>query len=366
MTPQQIVAGTGQAHRRPAGRQARRGHRAAQPLAPHAGRRAAAPRDHAQEHPDDRPHRLRQDRDRAPPGAAGQCAVREGGGHQVHRGGLRRPRGGFHHQGPGRSGREDDARGGKGARARPRRGCRRGARARCAAAATARRWAFPPTNPRSRAMPRRARRFRKMLREGELDEREIEIEVARACQAAWRSWRRPAWKRCSSSCQQMFSNLGARPHARATREGARGAEAAARRRSRQAGQRGGDQAPARWPMPSRTASCSSTRSTRSRAARTPSAPTCHAKACSATCCRWSRAARCRPSTARIKTDHILFIASGAFHMSKPSDLIPELQGRLPDPRGAGGAERRGLRAHPHRAGCLADRAVPRAAGHRDR
>ncbi len=32
---------------------------------------------------------------------------------------------------------------------------------------------------------------------------------------------------------------------------------------------------------------------------------------------------------QIKTDHILFIASGAFHMSKPSDLIPELQGRFP-------------------------------------
>lgn len=31
----------------------------------------------------------------------------------------------------------------------------------------------------------------------------------------------------------------------------------------------------------------------------------------------------------IKTDHILFVASGAFHMSKPSDLIPELQGRFP-------------------------------------
>ena len=31
----------------------------------------------------------------------------------------------------------------------------------------------------------------------------------------------------------------------------------------------------------------------------------------------------------IKTDHILFVASGAFHLSKPSDLIPELQGRLP-------------------------------------
>ena len=31
----------------------------------------------------------------------------------------------------------------------------------------------------------------------------------------------------------------------------------------------------------------------------------------------------------IKTDHILFIASGAFHVAKPSDLLPEIQGRFP-------------------------------------
>ena len=31
----------------------------------------------------------------------------------------------------------------------------------------------------------------------------------------------------------------------------------------------------------------------------------------------------------VKTDHVLFIGSGAFHVSKPSDLIPELQGRFP-------------------------------------
>jgi ATP-dependent HslUV protease ATP-binding subunit HslU len=31
----------------------------------------------------------------------------------------------------------------------------------------------------------------------------------------------------------------------------------------------------------------------------------------------------------VKTDHVLFIASGAFHAAKPSDLLPELQGRLP-------------------------------------
>jgi len=31
----------------------------------------------------------------------------------------------------------------------------------------------------------------------------------------------------------------------------------------------------------------------------------------------------------VKTDHVLFICSGAFHMAKPSDMLPELQGRLP-------------------------------------
>jgi ATP-dependent HslUV protease ATP-binding subunit HslU len=62
---------------------------------------------------------------------------------------------------------------------------------------------------------------------------------------------------------------------------------------------------------------------------TAAAPMSRARACSATCCRWSRAAPCPPSTAWCKTDHILFIASGAFHLAKPSDLIPELQGRLP-------------------------------------
>jgi ATP-dependent HslUV protease ATP-binding subunit HslU len=47
----------------------------------------------------------------------------------------------------------------------------------------------------------------------------------------------------------------------------------------------------------------------------------------------------------VRTDHILFIAAGAFHVSKPSDLIPELQGRFPHPRGAEIAHRG--RFHPH-------------------
>ncbi len=79
----------------------------------------------------------------------------------------------------------------------------------------------------------------------------------------------------------------------------------------------------------RTASSSSTKSTRWPSAAKPAARTSPAKACSATCCRWSKAAPCRTKHGMVKTDHILFIASGAFHLAKPSDLIPELQGRLP-------------------------------------
>ena len=37
----------------------------------------------------------------------------------------------------------------------------------------------------------------------------------------------------------------------------------------------------------------------------------------------------------VKTDHVLFIAAGAFNVSKPSDLLPELQGRFPHPGGTG-------------------------------
>ena len=63
----------------------------------------------------------------------------------------------------------------------------------------------------------------------------------------------------------------------------------------------------------------------------------------------------------VRTDHILFIAAGAFHVSKPSDLIPELQGRFPHARRAEIAHRRRLSAHPHRAQVLAHQAIHSAA-----
>ena len=49
-----------------------------------------------------------------------------------------------------------------------------------------------------------------------------------------------------------------------------------------------------------------------------------------TCCRWSKELHgVNTKYGPVKTDHILFIASGAFHVSSPADLLPELQGRLP-------------------------------------
>ena len=51
----------------------------------------------------------------------------------------------------------------------------------------------------------------------------------------------------------------------------------------------------------------------------------------------------------VKTDHILFIASGAFHVSKPSDLLARAAGPAADPRRAEAADARRHAAHPHRA-----------------
>ena len=66
----------------------------------------------------------------------------------------------------------------------------------------------------------------------------------------------------------------------------------------------------------------------------------------------------------VKTDHMLFIAAGAFHVSKPSDLIPELQGRFPirvelEPLSGEDLVRILARAQE-----LAHPSVHRAAGHR--
>ncbi len=56
---------------------------------------------------------------------------------------------------------------------------------------------------------------------------------------------------------------------------------------------------------------------------------CRVKACSVIMLPLIEGSTVSTKYGMVRTDHILFIASGAFHFAKPSDLIPELQGRLP-------------------------------------
>ena len=184
-----------------------------------------------------------------------------------------------------------------------------------------------PAAPSARDTDTR-QRFRKMLREGQLDEREIEVEL-RAMSPGVEIMAPPGMEELSQQLQGMFSNLGGN-RTRARRVKVREAfkllteeEAAklvdeeelktqalnnaeqngivfideidkiARRQDTVAGADVSREGVQRDLLPLVEGSTVNTK------------------------------------YGMVKTDHILFIASGAFHMSKPSDLIPELQGRLP-------------------------------------
>ena len=113
-----------------------------------------------------------------------------------------------------------------------------------------------------------------------------------------------------------------------------------------------------------TASSSSTRSTRSaRARRRPHRRRrVAAKACSATCCRCSKAPRSSTKYGPVKTDHVLFIASGAFHARQAVRPAARAAGAAADPRGAEAADAGGFPPHPDRAGGEPDQAVRGADG----
>ena len=112
----------------------------------------------------------------------------------------------------------------------------------------------------------------------------------------------------------------------------------------------------RSPTSSRTASCSWTRSTRSRAARKRTAPTSRARACSATCCRWSRAPRVSTKYGMVRTDHILFIAQRRIPPVQALGSHSRAAGTISDPRRALVAVGCGFRADPD-----GDRRLPRRA-----
>ena len=169
--------------------------------------RAAAPGDHAQEHPHDRSDRRRQDRDRAAPGEARQRAVRQGRGHQVHRGRLRRPRRRLDRQGAGRRRRQDDARAGDGQGARARARCRRGARARCAAAQAAHDGLLDRRAGARRATARRGRSSARCCASTSSTTARSRSSCA-PCRPGVEIMAPPGMEEMQQQLQSMFQNLG--------------------------------------------------------------------------------------------------------------------------------------------------------------
>jgi ATP-dependent HslUV protease ATP-binding subunit HslU len=170
-------------------------------------------------------------------------------------------------------------------------------------------------------------RFRKMLREGKLDDKEIEVDVPQGA-PNMEILAPPGMEELTQQIQGMFANIGNTRHKRRTlriRDALRlltDEEAAKlvnedeiRARAVRAAEQDGivfldeiDKIASRGEMHGADVS--------RQGVQRDLLPLVEGTAVST-------------KYGMIRTDHILFIASGAFHLSKPSDLIPELQGRLP-------------------------------------
>jgi len=170
-------------------------------------------------------------------------------------------------------------------------------------------------------------RFRKKLREGELDDKEIEIEVA-ASATSMEIFGPPGMEDLTSQIQGMFQNLGS------------GKKKERKMLIREALKALADEEAARLINDDEVKS-EAVRSVEQNGIvfldeidKIASRSDMHGADVSRQGVQRDLLPLVEGTTVStkygmIKTDHILFIASGAFHLSKPSDLIPELQGRFP-------------------------------------
>ena len=170
-------------------------------------------------------------------------------------------------------------------------------------------------------------KFRKKLREGELDEREIEIEVA-APSAQMEILAPPGMEELTTQIQGMFQNLGG------------GRRRTRKLRIREAMQVLTDEEAARLVQDEDLKSRALANAEQNGIVFLDEIDkiTSRAEVGGADVSRQGVQRDLLPLVegttvttkyGMVKTDHILFIASGAFHLAKPSDLIPELQGRFP-------------------------------------
>jgi ATP-dependent HslUV protease ATP-binding subunit HslU len=171
-------------------------------------------------------------------------------------------------------------------------------------------------------------RFRKMLREGKLDDKEIEVDVAQSGGAGMEILAPPGMEELTQQIQGMFANMGGARRKRRTlriREALRLLtdeealklvnEEEIRFKALRAVEQDGivfldelDKIASRGEMHGADVSRQGVQRDLLPLVEGTSVTTKYGM---------------------VRTDHVLFIASGAFHLAKPSDLIPELQGRLP-------------------------------------
>jgi ATP-dependent HslUV protease ATP-binding subunit HslU len=169
-------------------------------------------------------------------------------------------------------------------------------------------------------------KFRKMLREGQLDDKEIELDLA-APAAAMEIFAPPGMEELTTQLQGMFQNLGQkRTHKRKLKI----AEAMKQLADEEAGRMVNEE----------EIKLAALRNVEANgivfldeidkiAGREGTGPDVSRQGVQRDLLPLVEGATVTTKFGMVKTDHILFIASGAFHLSKPSDLIPELQGRFP-------------------------------------
>ncbi len=184
-------------------------------------------------------------------------------------------------------------------------------------------------SPRTAEIEENATRqkFRKKLREGELDDREIDIEVA-AGQPQMEILAPPGMEELTSQIQGMLSNLGG---ARRRLRRMKIREAAQLLTEEEAGRLVNDEE-----LKSRALANAEQNGIvfldeidKITSRGDVGGPDVSRQGVQRDLLPLVEGTTVSTRYGMVKTDHILFIASGAFHLSKPSDLLPELQGRLP-------------------------------------
>ena len=186
---------------------------------------------------------------------------------------------------------------------------------------------FSETDSSTREDSTTRQRFRKKLREGELDDKEIEVEVSTPA-ASMEIFAPPGMEEMTSQLQGMFQNLGA------------GKKKARKMQIKDALKALADEEAARLINDEevKTAALKSVEQNGivfldeidKIASRSDSqGADVSRQGVQRDLLPLVEGTTVSTKYGMVKTDHILFIASGAFHLSKPSDLIPEMQGRFP-------------------------------------